>query len=118
MLDRRRMYNAIYNLVHNAVAATPAGGTVRVIAQHDARAAGGDRLRLDVVDDGAGIAPAVLRTLFTDETVSTKVGGTGLGTRIVQQVARAHGGEVRVKSVEGQGAAFTLELPWRPAPLP
>jgi len=118
MLDRRRMYNALYNLVHNAVAATPAGGTVRVIAQHDARAAGGDRLRLDVVDDGAGIAPAVLRTLFTDETVSTKVGGTGLGTRIVQQVARAHGGEVRVKSVEGQGAAFTLELPWRPAPLP
>jgi len=116
MLDRRRMYNALYNLVHNAVAATPSGGTVRVIASHGGHGGGGDRLRLVVADDGSGIPPAVLRTLFTDETVSTKVGGTGLGTRIVQQVARAHGGEVRVESVVGQGATFTLDLPWRPAP--
>jgi signal transduction histidine kinase len=116
MLDRRRMYNALYNLVHTAVAATPSGGTVRVIASHGGHGGGGDRLRLVVADDGSGIPPAVLRTLFTDETVSTKVGGTGLGTRIVQQVARAHGGEVRVESVVGQGATFTLDLPWRPAP--
>jgi len=118
MLDRRRMFNALYNLVHNAVAATPSGGTVRVLAVHEVLASGSQRLRLVVVDDGAGIPPPVLCMLFTDETVSTKVGGTGLGTRIVQQVARAHGGDVRVESVEGQGAKFTLDLPWCPAPQP
>lgn len=96
---------ALLNLVQNAAEAMPQGGTVILAAQSTA-----DQVQLQVRDTGSGIAPERLSQLF-EPLHTTKPGGTGLGLYIVQEVATAHGGQVTVQSVEGQGTTFTLMLP-------
>jgi signal transduction histidine kinase len=115
LLDRRRMYNCIYNLVHNAIPETPPGGTIRVSARRradDEHEAPGT-LEIVVADDGRGMPESVRARLFGDDAVSTKPGGTGLGTRIVRGAVEAHGGSISVASAPGAGARFTLTLPWK-----
>ena len=111
LLDRRRMYNCLYNLIHNAIPETPPGGTIRVLTDRVA-----DQLRIIVADTGRGMTPLVRSRLFTDDAVSTKPGGTGLGTRIVRGAVEAHGGTVSVVSAPGEGACFTLSIPWKAPP--
>ena len=96
---------ALLNLVQNAAEAMPQGGTVILAGQSSA-----DQVQLQVRDTGSGIAPERLPQLF-EPLHTTKPGGTGLGLYIVQEVATAHGGQVTVQSVEGQGTTFTLMLP-------
>jgi signal transduction histidine kinase len=55
----------------------------------------------------------VLEKLFTKEAISTKVGGTGLGTKIVKDVVDVHGGQITVDSKEGVGTTFHIRLPIR-----
>ena len=111
--DGSQLFNAAYNLVMNAVHATPRGGRVvlRVQAVPEGCFPEGSCVRLEVADDGEGIPPQVLRRLFSPESVSTKSGGTGLGTRIVKEVADLHRGTVAVVSEVGRGSCFTLTLP-------
>ena len=61
-------------------------------------------------DTGSGIAAERLTQIF-EPLYTTKPGGTGLGLYIVQEILRAHGGQVTVASVVGQGTTFTLTLP-------
>jgi signal transduction histidine kinase len=117
--DRKQMYNAIYNLVNNAIPETK-NGTITVRTH-----AGGEfecvqegvlhthSIFLEVQDTGKGIPENVRRRLFTDEAVSTKPGGTGLGTRIVAGVVRRHNGKISVESEEGKGSLFRIQLPLR-----
>ncbi len=111
--DSSQLFNAVYNLVMNAIHATPAGGRValRVQVLTEGRFPEGSCVRLEVSDNGEGIPPQVLRRLFSPENVSTKSGGSGLGTRIVKEVADLHGGTVAVVSEVGKGTCFTLTLP-------
>lgn len=110
-LDRRILYNAIYNLVDNALDETPAGGsiTVRLRASDDPEGS----LCIAVADTGHGLAPQVLRSLFTDRVVTTKLDGTGLGTKIIKRAVDLHGGTIDVQSDPGEGTTFTLRLPLR-----
>ena len=112
-LDERRLFNAIYNLVGNAIPETPPGGTiaVRVCATVDGETDEGNCLIIEVADDGKGMTEEVRSTLFTDDARSTKPGGTGLGTRIVKSAVEAHAGEVSVESRPGEGSTFTMRLP-------
>ena len=55
--------------------------------------------------------PEVRDSLFTSKAVSTKPGGTGLGTKIVKDVVAAHGGSISVDSQEGVGTTFHIRLP-------
>jgi len=69
-----------------------------------------------VRDDGPGIPPDARDRLFerfyrVDKARSREQGGTGLGLAIVKHVVQAHGGEVRVESAPGEGAAFYFTLP-------
>nr|CAA9230278.1 hypothetical protein AVDCRST_MAG63-944 [uncultured Armatimonadetes bacterium] len=112
--DRKQMYNALYNLVYNAIPETPAGGQVTVRTRGPGE--GEDTLLVEVQDTGRGIPEHVRKRLFTDEVPSTKPGGTGLGTRIVAGVVRRHNGTITVQSEEGKGATFSIRLPLRPAP--
>ena len=64
-------------------------------------------------DTGKGIPEHIRKRLFTDEAVSTKPGGTGLGTRIVAGVVRRHNGTITVRSEEGRGSTFSIRLPLR-----
>jgi signal transduction histidine kinase len=114
-LDSRRFYNAIYNLVNNALAETPPGGQVRVELARLANGPDRDEatLRVLVADTGCGMPEDVRESLFTDRVISTKPAGTGLGTRIVKNVVDLHRGQIAVASAPGEGTRFTIHLPVR-----
>jgi two-component system sensor histidine kinase SenX3 len=102
---------AVTNLVANAVNYSGPGSTVTVIA----RAANGS-VDIAVTDEGIGIPQSEIDRIFerfyrVDPARHRSTGGTGLGLSIVKHVAATHGGEVRVRSIEGEGSTFTLTLP-------
>ncbi|HZP39742.1 MAG TPA: ATP-binding protein [Methylomirabilota bacterium] len=110
--DRDRLSQILINLVDNAVKYTPEGGTVTVAA----RAGPGDTVRTEVVDTGIGIPAADLpriteRFYRVDRARSRELGGTGLGLAIVKHLVMAHGGELQIESVPGQGTTVRFTLP-------
>ena len=109
--DRKQMYNALYNLVNNAIPETPAGGTVTLSTR--APEPGSDTVTVEVRDTGRGMPEHIRVRLFTDEALSTKPGGTGLGTKIVAGVIRRHNGTITVESIQEVGTTFTVRLPLR-----
>ena len=70
----------------------------------------GKKVVLSVIDTGKGMSPEVRDSLFTYQAVSRKIGGTGLGTKIVKDVVDAHGGTIRVESTQGVGTTFHITL--------
>ena len=114
--DESRLFNAIYNLVNNAIPEVPAGGSVTAQGRQDES---GKHVILSVIDTGRGMSPEVRDSLFSYRAMSRKVGGTGLGTKIVKDVVDAHGGTITVESTEGKGTAFHITLSIDgPAPTP
>jgi signal transduction histidine kinase len=72
----------------------------------------GDRVELTVKDNGNGIPKKVLEKIFQPFFTTKPTGlGTGLGLSLSYDIVKAHGGEIRVESDEGQGAVFTVILP-------
>jgi len=106
--DNNRLFNALYNLVHNAIPETPVGGSVTVVGSLGPEA---KTVVIRVADTGGGMPPEIRDRLFTKGAISGKPGGTGLGTRIVKDVVVAHGGTITVDSEQGKGTTFTMELP-------
>jgi signal transduction histidine kinase len=111
--DRFQVERAVYNLVDNAIAETPAGGaiTVTIDAETAGRFPDGTFVEIEVKDEGRGMPPAVLERILRGDPKSTKPGGTGLGTRIVYNAVRAHQGVFAGESEEGVRTAFRLRLP-------
>jgi two-component system, OmpR family, phosphate regulon sensor histidine kinase PhoR len=108
--DPRRLEQMLTNLVDNAIKFNRRGGSVKVRHAREARD------HISVSDSGDGIPAEHLSRIFerfyrVDRARSREMGGTGLGLAIVKHLARAHGGEVSVRSVPGQGSTFTIELP-------
>jgi len=112
MRDERRLFNAFYNLVNNAIEEVPSGGSIMVSGRNDPARNG---ICLRVADTGRGMSPEVRDSLFTVHAKSRKVGGTGLGTKIVKDVVDIHGGTIGVESTVGVGTTFELLLPLNPA---
>jgi signal transduction histidine kinase len=106
--DEGRLFNALYNLVNNAIPEVPPNGTVTVRGHPEP---GGRHVMLSVIDTGKGMPREVLESLFTYQAISRKVGGTGLGTKIVKDVVDAHGGTIAVESEPGVGTSFHIRLP-------
>jgi len=109
--DARRLGQVVRNLVHNAVAHSPEGGTVTIAA-----IPAGEGLRISVTDRGAGIAaehlPHVFERLYrADPSRARATGGAGLGLAIVKQLVEAMGGTVGVESAPGVGSRFWFTLP-------
>nr|WP_207184411.1 ATP-binding protein [Rubrivivax gelatinosus] len=116
--DRRRIEQALTNLVGNAIKFTPRGE----IALRVSRTAAG-RIAFVVSDTGIGITPDQQRLVFepfvqADERISRDYGGTGLGLAITRAMARQMGGEVSLSSQPGLGSTFTLELPLAAQDIP
>jgi two-component system heavy metal sensor histidine kinase CusS len=110
-LDRTLVQRAVGNLVSNAVAHTPPGGTV-VLATNTENST----IRIEVKDTGIGIPPEALPRVFdrffrVDTSRSQASGGTGLGLAIVQGIMLLHGGNVEIASQPGQGTHVTLRVP-------
>lgn len=110
--DAARLRQIVFNLLANAVKFTAEGGIT--LAVRPDRAAG--MVEIAVTDTGIGIEPAQQTAIFeafrqADASTTRRFGGTGLGLSISRNLAEAMGGSVRVESVPGQGATFTLTLP-------
>ncbi|MDB6168668.1 MAG: sensor signal transduction histidine kinase [Verrucomicrobia bacterium] len=110
--DPDRLRQALSNLVDNGIKYGRIGGVLKV----SARALEDRRIEICVRDDGPGIPPEALERVFerfyrVDKARSREQGGTGLGLAIVKHAIQAHGGDVRVESEPGKGAAFYFTLP-------
>jgi signal transduction histidine kinase len=104
--DSFQMQRAMDNLILNAIQNTPESGAIIVDACRN-----GESLVLRVSDSGPGLAADIRERLF-EPFVTGRSGGTGLGLALVREIARNHGGDVRLAST-AQGACFEIELPWR-----
>ena len=101
----------VMNLVSNAVKYTPAGGAVSVKAWRE-----DGEVKLEVSDTGIGIPEEALTRVFTEfyraeNAKNMDVEGTGLGLVIVKDVIEQHGGQLSVRSQEGEGSIFSVSLP-------
>ncbi len=104
-VDAEQIWQALLNLLHNALEAMPDGGTLTL---QTARV--GDRAVVRVTDSGRGMTDDQVRQLFTPFH-STKPGGTGLGLALAQQIISEHGGRIECQSDPGRGTTFTVWLP-------
>ncbi len=111
--DRVLLRQAVFNLVENAIKFNRVGGDVWIIAAKDAA-----KVRIEVKDNGKGIAPLDQPKVFTryfhieyGETFDSP--GPGLGLSIVKSVVEKHGGKISVQSKLGEGSTFTIEIPLR-----
>ena len=115
--DQVRLRQVIYNLLDNAVKFTSHGRVVLrtevVDVEHNPV-----HVRFAVEDTGIGIDAANKEAIFepfnqADASINRRFGGTGLGLTISQQLVKAMGGELKVRSEEGKGScfSFTLDLP-------
>jgi two-component system sensor histidine kinase HydH len=103
--DSVRLTQVLLNIVINGIQAVTGPGQVKVSATR-----AGEALLLRVQDTGPGIPPEKLGDIF-DPYFTTKAEGSGLGLWIAQQIAVAHGGDLRAENAPGGGALFTLTLP-------
>jgi two-component system, NtrC family, sensor histidine kinase HydH len=113
LVDAHLLRQAFLNLVMNAVQAMPKGGRVTIRATEERRDEN-DYARVDVIDEGPGIAPGVARRVF-QPFFTTKATGTGLGLAVVKRIIEAHNGHVTFHSEQDAGATFTVRLPLAPA---
>ncbi len=110
-LDRTLVQRAVGNLVSNAVAHTPPGGSVVLATNAEAAT-----IRIEVSDTGAGIPTEALPRVFdrffrVDQSRFQASGGTGLGLAIVQSIMVLHGGKAEIASQLGHGTRVTLRMP-------
>jgi two-component system sensor histidine kinase BaeS len=113
MGDAGRLDQVLSNLIANALRHTHPGGmiTMRAVSQ-------AGQVCIQVIDNGAGIAPEDLPFIFerfwsTDKASSNarNKGGSGLGLAIARQLVQAQGGQIRVESQPEQGTIFSIDLP-------
>lgn len=104
--DPARLRQVVVNLVDNALRHSPAGGRVAVLAARDASG-----LRIEVTDQGPGIAPAERERVFERFTRgATSDGGTGLGLAIARWAVELHGGVIEVMDTES-GCRIRVSIP-------
>lgn len=110
-IDWQRVNEVLHNLLKNALAHTPAGGSVTVAA-----AQRGKWVEVSVADTGEGIPADDLAHIFerfyrVDKSRARATGGSGLGLTIAKRLVEAHGGTITVESKLGKGSCFSFTLP-------
>jgi signal transduction histidine kinase len=112
LADRDRIFQALVNVVRNALHAMPEGGrlTLRLSAP-------AEWVELAVEDTGVGM-PAEVAARVAEPFFTTKSAGSGLGLTIASQIVRDHGGEIVVQSEVGAGTTLRIRLARAPAGTP
>ena len=109
--EAARLAQLLDNLVSNAIKFTPAGGNV-VVRVRGAT----DLVSVEVSDTGIGIPDSERERLFerffrSQTALERQIQGTGLGLYISKAIVESHGGRIGVRSSEGEGTTFVVELP-------
>ena len=109
--DRLLLYQALTNLVTNAIKYSPNGTTIRIAVTN-----GSVNVSFRVTDQGCGIPSEDTGRIFEKfyrraNKETQQQSGFGLGLAFVKEVALRHGGEVTVESEVGRGSTFTLQIP-------
>ena len=108
--DPARLAQVLRNLLHNAIKFSPPGGRIELAVDRDDAAA-----RIAVSDEGPGVPPDELESIFHKFAQSTRTkdgsGGTGLGLAICRELAGAHGGRIWAQNRRPRGASFIVSLP-------
>ncbi|MBM3549257.1 MAG: HAMP domain-containing histidine kinase [Alphaproteobacteria bacterium] len=110
--DERAVRQIVLNLLSNAVKFSRQAGRIDIGIVRDPTS----HVRISVADNGEGIDPATMRSIFEpfrrgDHRVSDAGGGTGLGLHIAKRLAGLHGGTISIKSRPGEGTTVALLLP-------
>ena len=100
----------ISNLLSNAIDAARGGGTV-TIRTSQVSLSDGCYVRITIADTGSGISALHLHRIFEPFFTTKKEVGTGLGLWVSREIIRKHKGRIRVRSIEGKGAVFSVFLP-------
>lgn len=117
--DETRINQILINLLSNAVKYTPEGGNIWFrITGLKQRSGQYERIRIEVEDDGYGMTPEYLKTIFdaftrAENSTTNKVQGTGLGMAITKNIVELMGGTIDVSSEVGKGSLFRVELECR-----
>ena len=105
LIDDKFMKQAILNIIKNALAAMPEGGTLTFTTVDE-----GDMVAFTLRDTGVGISEENVTKIF-EPYFTTREFGSGLGLTLVYKIVREHNGEISLKSKEGEGTCFTIRLP-------
>jgi len=111
LADETRVAQVLLNLIDNAIKYTESKGLITISAKEKDKF-----VQINVSDTGVGIPEKDIPRLFerfyrVDKVRSRELGGTGLGLSIVKHIVQAHGGQVSVQSVLGQGCTFSFTIP-------
>ena len=107
-----KINQVVLNLVANAIDASPPGGLVTVQSRPSA-----EGVRIDVIDEGCGVDPAIRDKIFDPFFTTKPVGkGTGLGLSISYGIVQSQGGRIELDSIAGKGSRFTIHLPVKALP--
>jgi signal transduction histidine kinase/CheY-like chemotaxis protein len=117
MVDPHQLQQVFLNIVNNARQAMEAhrgSGKIQVKTQRH-----GEMVHVVFKDDGPGISEQNLKKIFDPFFTTKEVGkGTGLGLSLCYGIVKEHGGSIQVRSREGDGATFIIELPLTTSPAP
>ena len=109
--DIDRLEQVFNNLLDNALKHSPARGNIGIAA----RQGWADFVEITIADTGPGIPPEQLSQVFERFYQAKEMkSGTGLGLAIAKEIVRAHGGDITVSSVLGEGTEFLVRLPCNP----
>jgi two-component system, sporulation sensor kinase E len=106
LVDPKYLKQALLNVIKNAMQAIGSGGEIRIVTEESS---GGDVV-IRIIDNGEGIPESIMGKIF-EPYFTTRRSGTGLGLVIVYKIVKELGGEIKVKSKEGEGTVFSIKLP-------